>query len=86
MPLPLMPGDEPIEVKFKPQEVYVTPPRPTQPVRGDAPGCTCSYCTDIRTARQSLGTGPTASRSPPDSIHLQLGLRPSPDGRLLLIT
>lgn len=51
MPLPLMPGDEPIEVKFKPQEAYVAPPQPTQPVRRVIPGCHCSYCTDLRAAR-----------------------------------
>ena len=42
MSLPLMPGDEPIEVKFKPQVRNV--PSSAQPVTGDVPGCTCPGC------------------------------------------
>ena len=81
MPLPLMPGDEPIEIKYKEPE-----PQGSSGWDGSAsagvPGCTCLACQGERRAAQRFRLGMFFDEAPqyaaPAPTRRQIGVAPRP--------
>ena len=78
MPLPIMPGDEPIEIKYKEPEPQVNSGSASVGV----PGCNCPACQDERQAAQqhrpTMFFDELTSYAAPAPTRRQIGVAPRP--------